>query len=173
MNQVVQDLTQGADIGCRGPFRRPGWSSNAPSALQNGYQVSDAIGEWVRKGFAYGHVDLHEVPESAKFSGLMTREKPNGSVSIILNLSSPKGSDVNEGIDNAQFPATMSSTTKWISSLWLAGRGCRMVKVDWSDAYKHIAVRPIDTNLQWFSGLGKGFKELCLIFGGVSSAGQR
>ena len=46
-----------------------------------------------------------------------------------------------------------------------------MCKVDWSDAYKHIAVALADTNLQWFQWGGKAFKELCLIFGGVSSAG--
>ena len=46
-----------------------------------------------------------------------------------------------------------------------------MCKIDWSDAYKHIAVHAEDTDLQWFEWCGKGFKELCLIFGGVSSAG--
>lgn len=46
-----------------------------------------------------------------------------------------------------------------------------MCKVDFSDAYKHIAVSLKDTDLQWFEWLGKFFKELCLIFGARSSAG--
>ena len=46
-----------------------------------------------------------------------------------------------------------------------------MCKVDWSDAYKHVAVNLEDTNLQWFQWGGMAFKELCLIFGGVCSAG--
>ena len=171
LKKVAKDLIWGADIGCRGRFRRPGRSSNAPSAYEDGQKVSDAIGVWLQKGFAYGPVNMHEVPASAKFNGIMTRGKPNGSVRIILNLSSPKGDSVNEGICSDDFPAKMSSTSKWISSLWKAGRGCKMCKVDWSDAYKHISVRPVDTDLQWFSWLGKCFKELCLIFGGASSAG--
>ncbi len=97
--------------------------------------------------------------------------KPNGSVRIILNLSSPEGLSVNEGIDEKDFPATMSSTLKWIRVLNRAGRNCRMTKVDWSDAYKHLAVRVEDLNLQWFSWLGMAFCELCLIFGSKSSVG--
>jgi len=46
-----------------------------------------------------------------------------------------------------------------------------MVKIDFADAYKNIAVREEDTDLQWFSWGGKYFKELCLIFGSASSAG--
>ncbi len=46
-----------------------------------------------------------------------------------------------------------------------------MMKVDWASAYKHLAVRPEDIPLQYFSWLGKDFVELMLIFGAVSSAG--
>lgn len=46
-----------------------------------------------------------------------------------------------------------------------------MCKIDWANAYKHVAVRAQDTDLQWFSWLGMAFKELCLIFGCTSSAG--
>lgn len=46
-----------------------------------------------------------------------------------------------------------------------------MVKVDWSDAYKHIPVSITDLNLQWFRWLDRYFCELALIFGGISSVG--
>lgn len=171
LNKVYADLKFGARIGCGTGFRSPTRSSNAPSALDHGQHVSDSIADWISKGFVYGPVPLEEVPVSAKFSGLMTRPKPNGSVRIILNLSSPVGNCVNEGIDKAEFPATMSSTTDWLRALHKAGRRAKICKIDWSDAYKHIAVHPEDTDLQWFEWAGMGFKELCLIFGGVSSAG--
>ena len=171
LSKICSDLKDGALIGCKGRFRNPSRATNAPSAYENGAQVTDAICDWLAKGFAFGPVELSEVPATAKFSGIMTRPKPNGSVRIILNLSAPQGSSVNEGIDNTEFPTTMSSTTKWLRVLHLAGRGAKMCKVDWSDAYKHVAVNLADTDLQWFQWGGKAFKELCLIFGGVSSAG--
>ena len=84
----------------------------------------------------------------------MTKAKPNGSVRVILNLSAPAGKSVNEGIDNAQFPATMSSTLKWLRILNKAGAGCYIMKIDWAAAYKQITVHPEDVNLQWFQWLG-------------------
>ena len=82
------------------------------------------------KDFAYEPVPFDHLPKNAKFSGIMTRPKLNGSVKIILNLSAPVGSAVNEGIDNSQFPTSMSSTTKWLRVLHQAGRHAKMCKVD-------------------------------------------
>jgi hypothetical protein len=65
----------------------------------------------------------------------------------------------------------MSSTGKWVAVLNKAGRGAWMAKCDWAEAYKHLAVRPQDICLQYFSWLGKYFAEVCLVFGAVSSAG--
>ena len=168
---VLQDLRQGAKIGCTGKFREPSKASNAPSAFEDGEKVTDAICDWVKKGFAFGPVKFEDVPANAKYSGIMTRAKPNGSVRIILNLSSPAGRCVNEGINPEDFPASMSSTNKWLTALNRAGRNCLICKCDWSDAYKHLSVHPEDLPLQWFAWLGRAFCELCLVFGGVSSAG--
>lgn len=101
----------------------------------------------------------------------MTRPKPNGSVRVIVNLSSPKGFSVNDGIDPDDFPTSMDTLTKWLRALHKNGRFAKICKVDMSDAYKHIAVSLKDTDLQWFKWLGKFFKELCLVFGARSSAG--
>ena len=168
---VLLDLSQGARIGCVGSGRSSTVSRNAPSAFSFPEHVSDAIATWVKKGFVYGPVDLAEVPPGAQINGIMCRPKPNGAVRIILNMSAPTGVSVNDGIDLTDFPATMSSTTKWLEVLNGAGRECLIMKMDWSDAYKHIHVHPDDVDLQWFSWLGKYFVELCLIFGTSSSVG--
>ena len=171
LDLIHQDLVHGARLGCRGLFRQPSTASNAPGARREGEKVTDAIASWVKKGFCYGPVDMEEVPKDAKFSGIMVRDKPDGSVRVILNLSAPTGISVNEGIDSNEFPTSMSSTTKWLIAMNKAGRNCLFCKIDWADAYKHVSVAQEDLCLQWFSWLGKAFKELCLIFGGVSSAG--
>lgn len=171
LDRVIKRIYNGADIGCVAPFRNPTFSTNASSAYEFGEAVSDAIACWLKKGFAYGPVDKKNLPKEAKVSGIMVREKPDGSVRIILNLSAPKGSSVNDGIDADLFPAKMSSTSAWLEVLNKAGQNCWICKTDWSDAYKHVAVRSEDTDLQWFEWGGKFFKELCLIFGSASSAG--
>ena len=168
-NIILTDLEEGANIGCSGNFRMGSTSKNAESAFLFPREITDAIATWIKKGFAKGPFDKPE--KGAKVNGIMCKQKPNGSARIILNLSAPAGRSVNEGIVAEDFPATMSSTAKWLEVLELAGKGGLMTKVDWSDAYKHIAVRGEDIKLQWFSWLGKFFAELCLVFGTASSVG--
>jgi hypothetical protein len=168
---VCKDLTEGADIGCEGGARAATRSKNAPTAYEFPRQVSDAIAQWVEKGYAFGPVPEEKVPSGVKVNGIMCREKPNGSVRIILNLSAPEGRSVNDGIVAANFPAAMASTSKWLGVLHRAGRGGLMTKLDWADAYKHVHVREEDVKLQWFSWAGMFFAEKCLVFGGASSPG--
>ncbi len=168
---VCKDIIEGADIGCKGQFRNQSFSSNAPSAFEYAAQVTDSIAAWVDKGFVFGPLGKDQLPPGVKINGIMCRPKPNGSARVILNLSAPKGRSVNEGIDKHDFPATMSSTGKWVAVLNKAGRGAWMAKCDWAEAYKHLAVRPQDICLQYFPWLGKYFAEVCLVFGAVSSAG--
>ncbi len=146
-------------------------SRNAESSYTFGDRVTDAIADWLHKGFAAGPLDEEEVPAGAKVNSIMCREKPNGSVRIILNMSAPEGFSVNDGIDPRDFPTVMSSTEKWLDVLDRVGRGCSICKIDWADAYKHIAVRKEDLPLLYFEWLGKFFVELCLIIGSASSPG--
>ena len=171
LDKVIKWIVNGADIGCEGVFREASHAKNAASALVDGEKVSDCIADWIQKQFAYGPVPLEQIPKNAKVSCLMTRPKPNGAVRVILNLSSPKGQSVNEGINTDKYPAKMSSTAEWLKVLNSVGKNCKICKVDYADAYKHIGVRQQDTDLQWFIWLGMAFKELCLIFGSASSAG--
>ena len=171
LDKVLDDLLRGADIGCVGHARAASVSGNAPDSYANGPQVTDAIAAWVLEHYVLGPVDEEDVPADAKVSGIMTRQKPNGAVRVIINLSAPLGNSVNDGIDTDMFPATMSSTAAWLEVLDRVGQGGWMSKIDWSDAYKHVAVRECDLKLQWFSWLGKFFREQCLVFGAASSAG--
>ena len=99
LDKVTHWLVNGADIGCEGVFREASHAKNAASAIVDGEKVSDCIADWIHKQFAYGPVPLDQIPKNAKVSCLMTRPKPNGGVKVILNLSSPKGQSVNEGIN--------------------------------------------------------------------------
>jgi len=171
LEKVIGWIKNGAEIGCRGQFRNPSVSKNTKESYLVGRQVTDAIACWVRDGYVRGPIEEEDVPASAKINSILTRLKPNGSVRVILNLSAPKGYSVNDGIEIEEFPASMSSTYAWLRVLNKAGKGCWIAKVDWSDAYKHVAVKESDLDLQWFEWGGKFFQELCLVFGCASSAG--
>ena len=171
VENVLHDIEHGADLGCVGPARQPTRSKNSASSAEFGPQVTDAVADWCAKGFCYGPVPEAMVPKEAKVSGIMCREKPNGSARVILNLSSPEKISVNDGIEKDLYPAEMSSTEKWLEVVNKAGRNCNITKTDWGDAYKHLPVRTADLPLQYFMWLGMFFLELCLIFGCCSSVG--
>jgi hypothetical protein len=171
LQQICEDLKNGANIGCKGPARLPSNSTNAPSAFQYGPEVTDAVADWVNQGFAAGPFDPKDRPANAKISCIMCRPKPNGAARIILNYASPEGNCVNDGIDNDDFPTSMSSTGEWLKALDKCGRRALMLKIDWAAAYKHIHGRSEDLPLQYFSWLGKDFVELMLVFGARSRAG--
>ena len=107
VEQVCHDLRHGADIGCVGAAHRGTVSGNAQGCKEFPGHITDAIAGWVEKGFAAGPFREEEVPAGAKVNGIMCRPKPNGAVRVILNMSAPDGSSVNDGIDAAAFPAVM------------------------------------------------------------------
>ena len=96
---------------------------------------------------------------------IVVRLKPNGKARIIVNLSKPDNetwpTGVNSGISIDDFEAKMSSTKKFIISLFRVGRGALMCKSDWNSAYKHQMVRQEDLKLQFVKFLDKYFCELC------------
>ena len=83
---VYSDLKFGAKIGCKGKFRNPTKSNNAPSAFEFGDRVSYSIYEWLKAGYASGPFELDELPKNAKISGLMVKLKPTGKARLILTL---------------------------------------------------------------------------------------
>ena len=54
--------------------------------------------------------------------------EPHGSVRIINNLSCLKGKSVNDGIDKLDFPAVMSSMSKFVKALNIEGKDGYMLK---------------------------------------------
>ena len=172
LDKVVKDLKEGARLGVKQEFRVPSNASNAPTAIDAGYEVTDAVLGWLRDGYAMGPFEKEEVPfKSYKISGLMAKIKPNGKARVINNMSGGRPNAVNGGIDKRDFVYSMSSTKAWIRIMVRCGKGCRFMKVDWAEAYKQIPVRKKDVELQGFAWLGKIFFELALVFGCVASVG--
>ena len=170
--KVLSDLRVGARIGVSEEYRVASKSTNAPSALEHGREVTDALLDWIEDGYVIGPFDKESIPfPKAKISGLMCRMKPNGKARIIINLSKGSPTSVNEGINKLEYPTAMSSTTAWVRIMWRCGANCRFTKCDWASAYKQVRVHPEDVWMQGFAWLGKIFFELALVFGTASSPG--
>ena len=176
LEKVCKRLDMGADIGCTGRARQSTISTNANSAYSYGDRVCDALAEMIKDGIMVGPLDEEEIPwKDISVSPIMVRLKPTGKARIIINLSHPKTevgpSGINSGIDIKNFPAKMSSTRRFVESLFKVGRNALICKSDWNQAYKHQFVREEDLKLQFVKFMGKYFCELALVFGAGSSPG--
>lgn len=176
LERVVERLENNAHIGCKGRGRIPTVSGNAKSAIEFGERVADSLAEWIKEGIMVGPLDEEEIPWDDKtVSGIMVRLKPSGKARIIVNLSAPINEEgpgsVNSGMKIEDFPAKMSSTAKFVESLFRVGRNALICKSDWNAAYKHQFVHEDDLKLQFVKFLGKYFCELALVFGAISSPG--
>ena len=82
LHKVVTDFKDGAKLGVKVGNRVPSTSTNAPSAIEAGYQVTDAVVGWLRDGYAIGPFNRDDLPfRNVKISGLMCKIKPNGKAS--------------------------------------------------------------------------------------------
>lgn len=71
---------------------------------------------------------------------------------LILDLSSPQGYSVNDGIKEL-VSLSYVSIDEVVSQILLLGQGCLLAKMDIKQAYRNIPVHPDDRWLSWDDGI--------------------
>ena len=95
--------------------------------------------------------------------------KPDGSVRLILDLSSPRSDSVNDGISKEQFACKYAKFDDAIAIVLSLGPGAFMGKVDIKHAFRVCPVRPDQWPLLCFRWAGHFFTDTRLPFGSRSS----
>ena len=83
--------------------------------------------------------------------------KPDASVRLILDLSSPRGQAINEGISQERYSVVYSSFDDAVDIVREIGASCFMGKIDIKHAFRLCPVRPEDYPLLGFSWQGQYF----------------
>ena len=119
---LVSGFRYGFDIGFRGSFleenARP---RNLLSARRNPEGVSEAIAKELSRGHTSGPFPFPPFPHT-HCSPIGAAPKPDGSVRLILDLSSPRGDSVNDGISKEEFACTYSKFDDAVSIVLHLGR---------------------------------------------------
>ena len=115
---VLQRFCEGADIGFRG-VGGGRFTGNNQSALRRNRGVSAAIQQELDSGSTRG-------PFRAPLPGfvvnaLSARDKPNGAVRLILDLSQPAGDSINAGIDPDAFRLSYTSVDEAVRLVYEVG----------------------------------------------------
>ena len=164
---VTDGFRFGFDIGFSGSISdtRP---RNLLSARQNPAPVSAAIERELSRRHTSG--PFH-IPPFQPFhcSPLGAVPKKDGTHRIILDLSSPRGQSVNEGISRQEFSVRYSLFDEAIQLVRMLGRGCFLAKIDIKPAFRLCPVRPSQWPLLGYSWQGQYFVDTRLPFGSRSS----
>lgn len=120
---LVSGFRYGFDIGFRGSFRTPNARPrNLRTAVDNEALVTAAINKELVRGHTSGPF-LQPPFFDTHCSPLGSDPKPDGSVRLILDLSSPRGDSVNEGISKEEFSCSYSSFDDAVQLVRHWGRG--------------------------------------------------
>ena len=127
------------------------------------YIGEELLGPYDRSRFPYVHISPF---------GVIPKSEP-GKWRLILDLSSPVGSSVNDGIDKELCSLSYMSIDDVAARVVRLGRGALMAKFDLKSAYWNIPVHPDD---RWLLGMvweEKLFMDTALPFGLHSAPWRR
>ena len=174
--QIVQFLRYGWPVTYTAPTPPTSTSLNHASALRNPQAVDKFISKELSKEALLGPFDSPPFSPWTQISPLLTRDKPDGSGKrVIIDLSFPPGSSVNDGIiknfhQGDNFAYTLPSALDLADRMLQAGRGCHMWKSDLERAYRQLRVDPLDYPLLAIKHKGGTYVDICPSFGCRSSS---
>lgn len=76
--------------------------------------------------------------------GVVPKSYQPGKWCLILDLSSPDGHSVNDGIPKSPFSVQYVTVDSFIDGIMARGRSTLMVKFDVARAYRNVAIHPLD-----------------------------
>ena len=167
VHYVLSGFREGFDIGFIGDT-----SGTRPNNLLSARHNPNAVTVAIRKEVSRGHTSgpfRHPPFDPFHCSPLGAVPKKDGSVRIILDLSSPRGFAINEGIPKDLFTVKYSSFDDAVSLVQVLGPGAFMAKLDVRHAFRLCPVRPDQWGLLGYCWQDEFFVDTRLPFGSRSS----
>ena len=155
-------------------------SSNLRSCLDHPEVIDAYIAKEVQAGRVVGPFPAPPVPHlHISPFGVIPKSHQPGKWRLILDLSSPQGHSVNDGIPKDPFSLHYITVDDAIKALIELGPGALMAKFDVQAAYRNLAIHPDDRYLlgmKWKDGyyvdlvLPFGLRSATFLFDSVASA---
>ena len=140
--------------------------SNMKSALENASVVDDYIAEEVKLGRVLGPVKPESLPPvQVNRIGVIPKSHQPGKWRLIVDLSHPAGSSVNDGIDPELCTLRYTSVDEAIKRILQQGQEAQLAKLDLQSAYRIVPVDPVDRLLLGMVWRDKLYLDAALPFG--------
>ena len=159
---LARGLSEGFKIGFRGtPLRS--CRNNMPSVSRKAEAVDHFVREEVHAGRLVQQLETAKVHVSP--IGLVPKQGRPDSFRIIVDLSSPPGYSVNDGIDGGWCSLSYTTVSEAARLALSCGTGALMGKVDLKSAYRMVPVHPSDQHLLAIKWRGVTYCDRRLPFG--------
>ena len=132
----------------------------------------EVVSDYIATELSLGRIAEVGSVEKAKDLGIHTspfgvipkKHKP-GKWRLILDLSSPEGFSINDGISKETSSLNYTTTDDVVEAILKSGRGSLMAKLDIKQAYRNVPVHPQDRRLLGMAWGGRIYADKTLPFG--------
>ena len=166
-NYILNGLRYGFRIGFTGPR-----ISLISKNLRSAYSEPQIVSQYLAKECELHHTagPFPSPPcDPFRTAGIGVVPKKSGGNCLIVHLSAPHGSGVNDGISKEDFSLQYITVDTMVSHIIRMGRGALMLKVDVQHAFRNFPVHPEDWPLLGIEWQGQYFVDKVLPFGLRSS----
>ena len=168
---AVSYVLEGLKHGFRLGFSPSSWvlkssCTNMRSAIQQPSVIDDYLQTEIAQGRIAGPFLISPFPylHISRF-GVIPKNNQPGKWRLILDLSSPPGHSVNDGIPRLPYSVQYVTIDEFIDGIMIRGQGALMAKFDVATAYRNIAVHPDDRYLLGMKWRGGYYVDMALPFG--------
>ena len=166
-NYIITGLTEGFRIGFNysNHFCQSN-SSNHPSVANNPEVIQEYLADECTHKQLIGplHSLLYPHVITSPFGVIPKPDKP-GKWRLILDLSSPDGASVNDGISSTYSSLSYVTVDEIVEEVLKIGQGCYLAKIDIKSAFRLIPVHPDDRHLLGMRWKGAVYIDCVLPFG--------
>ena len=159
-------ITRGLLHGFRIGFNRSAPLRPAPENFRSVYSNPVTVEKYVTEELALGRLVKSQAAGVRRNPiGIIPKPHQPGKFRLVVDLSAPASSSVNDGIPAPWCSMEYVSVDRAAKLVSQCGRGALMAKTDLQSAYRHVPVHPSDQHLLGIEWAGKVFVDRALPFG--------
>ena len=163
---IVEGIRHGFRIGFSHTCLCSPAPSNHPSASEHPEVISERLTAETSKGRLIGPLDPTQFPFVQISSlGAVPKKHSENKWRLILDLSHPKASSVNDGISRDLCSLTYMRVDDVVHKVLSMGRGALLAKIDIENAFRNVPVHPHDRYLLGMKWNDQLFIDTVLPFG--------
>ena len=162
---LVSGLREGFRVGFKYPRPCRSSADNMHSVREHAQVVRDYLSNECAEGRILGPLSPPWSDEIHVSRFGVIPKGASGKWRLILDLSSPEGASVNDGIDSDLCSLKYATVDQAAELMFRLGRGALMAKVDIEQAYRRVPVHPDDRGLLGMRFEGATYMDTVLPFG--------